>query len=112
MKNNLLKTIIVVAFITIMTTVIYAFNRYETTLESDVAYTIEFDECIGFGACTEYGTALVAVSGYTQNDVAVWTSTYTRMEGNTRDYLLKTVPQTELDLAEEAKDQCPVGAIY
>lgn len=93
-----------------MTTVIYAFNRYETTLESDVAYTIKFDECFGCGACTEYGTALVDVSGYP--NVAVWTSTYTRMEGNARDHLLKTAPQSELDLAEEAKDQCPVGAIY
>lgn len=95
-----------------MTTVIYAFNRYETTLESDVAYTIEFDECVGCGACTEYGTALVEVSGYTRNDVAVWTSTYTRMEGNARDHLLKTASQTELDLAEEAKNQCPAEAIY
>jgi ferredoxin len=110
--KNLLKKIVVITFITIMTTVIYAFNRFETTLESDVAYTIEFYECIGCGACTEYGTALVAVSGYIQNDVAVWTSTYTRMEGNARDHLLITAPQTELDLAEEAKDQCPVGAIY
>ena len=59
-----------------------------------------------------FGTALVEVSGYTRNDVAVWTSTYTRMEGNARDHLLKTAPQSELDLAEEAKDQCPVGAIY
>lgn len=95
-----------------MTTVIYAFNQYETTSESDIAYTIKFEECIGCGACTEYGTVLIEVSGYNLNDVAVWTSTYTRMEGNALDHLLKTAPQTELDMAEEAKDQCPVGAIY
>ena len=53
MKNNLLKTVIVFAFITILTTVIYAFNRHEATSESDVAYTIVFDECIGCGVCEE-----------------------------------------------------------
>ena len=95
-----------------MTTVIYAFNQYDTALDSDVAYTIVLEECIGCGACTEYGTALITLPGYSQNDVAVWTSTYTRMEGNAKDHLLKTAPQTELDLAEEARDQCPVGAIY
>ncbi len=111
MKNNLLKTVIVFAFMTILTTVIYAFNQHEATSESDVAYTIVFDECIGCGVCEENGTTLITMPGY-PNEIAVWTSTDTRMEYNAQDHLLKTAPQTDLDMAREAKDQCPAGAIY
>ena len=109
--KNLLRKIVVITFITITTTVIYAFNQYETSSSSDVAYTIEFSDCISCGYCEQYGTELIPVSGYS-NDVAVWTSIYTRMENNERDHLLNTATPEELDLAEEAMDMCPASAIH